>query len=83
MSETAPKKKKFDRARIRAILRDAGDVVWRSRRRLLIGIPILLVNRLSQWFLHFRDGLTESHVAFIHRLNSRVFDLQRLMPNSF
>ena len=56
MSETAPKKKKLDRARLRAILRDAGDVVWRSRRRLLIGIPILLVNRLSSLVL---PGMTK------------------------
>jgi ABC-type multidrug transport system fused ATPase/permease subunit len=55
MSETAPKKK-FDRARIRAILRDAGDVIWRSRRRLLIGLPILLVNRLSSIVL---PGMTK------------------------
>jgi len=56
MSETAPKKKKMDRARLRAILRDAGDVVWRSRRRLFIGIPILLVNRLSSIVL---PGMTK------------------------
>src|SRR6202521_6204314 len=47
MSEMAPKKKKFDRARIRVQLRDAGDLVWRSRRRLLLGLPLLLINRLS------------------------------------
>jgi ABC-type multidrug transport system fused ATPase/permease subunit len=56
MSEGTPKKKKMDRARIRAILRDAGEVVWRSRRRLLIGIPILLINRLSSIVL---PGMTK------------------------
>jgi ABC-type multidrug transport system fused ATPase/permease subunit len=56
MSEATPKKKKMDRARIRAILRDAGEVVWRSRRRLLIGIPILLINRLSSIVL---PGMTK------------------------
>ena len=35
----------MDRARLRAILRDARDIIWRSRRRLLIGVPLLLVNR--------------------------------------
>jgi subfamily B ATP-binding cassette protein MsbA len=41
----------MDRARLRAILRDAADIVWRSRRRLLIGIPLLLVNRLTSLVL--------------------------------
>ena len=41
----------MDRARLRAILRDAGDIIWRSRRRLLIGIPLLLVNRLTSLVL--------------------------------
>jgi ABC-type multidrug transport system fused ATPase/permease subunit len=49
-TETKPKKR-MDRARLRAILRDAGDIIWRSRRRLLIGIPILLVNRLTSLVL--------------------------------
>jgi ABC-type multidrug transport system fused ATPase/permease subunit len=40
-------KKKMDRARMKVILRDAGEIIWGSRRRLLIGIPLLLVNRLS------------------------------------
>ncbi len=56
MSETTPKKKKFDRARIRVLLRDAGDLVWRSRRRLLIGLPLLLINRLSSIVL---PGMTK------------------------
>src|SRR5256885_1802190 len=41
----------MDRARLRAIVRDAGDIVWRSRRRLLIGIPLLLINRLTSLVL--------------------------------
>src|ERR1700674_1704125 len=56
MSEMAPKKKKFDRARIRVQLRDAGDLVWRSRRRLLLGLPLLLINRLSSIVL---PGMTK------------------------
>ncbi len=74
MSETAPKKKKFDRARIRAILRDAGDVLWRSRRRLLIGIPILLVNRLSSLVLPgmtkflFDDVIGKRHYELLWKL---------------
>ena len=32
---------------MRALLRDAGEVIWSSRRRLLIGMPLLLLNRMS------------------------------------
>src|SRR5436190_12433595 len=41
----------MDRARLRAILLDARDIIWRSRRRLFIGIPLLLVNRLTSLVL--------------------------------
>ena len=44
-------KKKMDRARLKTILRDAGEIIWRSRRRLLIGIPLLLLNRASSLVL--------------------------------
>jgi subfamily B ATP-binding cassette protein MsbA len=44
-------KKPMDRARLRAILSDARDIIWRSRRRLLIGIPLLLINRLTSLVL--------------------------------
>ncbi len=40
-------KRKLDRERLRVLLRDAADLIWRSRRRLLLGIPLLLVNRLG------------------------------------
>jgi len=45
--EVKKAKKKMDRARMKVILRDAGEIIWGSRRRLLIGVPLLLVNRLS------------------------------------
>src|SRR6266550_9272049 len=45
--EVKKAKKKMDRARMKVILRDAGQIIWGSRRRLLIGLPLLLVNRLS------------------------------------
>ena len=51
MSDPAKPKKPMDRARVRAILRDARDIIWRSRRRLFIGIPLLLVNRLTSLVL--------------------------------
>jgi subfamily B ATP-binding cassette protein MsbA len=40
MSERKP-------ARMRLLLKDARDIVWRARGRLLLGIPLMLVNRLS------------------------------------
>src|SRR5256714_13895919 len=51
MSPEPKVKKPMDRARLRAILRDAGEIIWRSRRRLLIGIPLLLLNRLTSLVL--------------------------------
>ncbi len=51
------KKKRMDRARFRAILRDAGEIVWRSRSRLAIGVPLLLVNRLSGLVLPYMSKL--------------------------
>jgi subfamily B ATP-binding cassette protein MsbA len=59
-------KKPMDRARLRAILRDAGDIIWRSRRRLLIGIPLLLINRAGGLVLpattkYFIDDVIGKH----------------------
>jgi len=52
MPEDAPKaKKKLDRARMKVMLRDAGQILWRSRRRLYLGIPLILINRLSGFVL--------------------------------
>src|SRR5205085_4870420 len=45
--EPKKKKRKMDKARAFALLRDAGDLVWRARLRLLIGLPILLINRAA------------------------------------
>jgi ABC-type multidrug transport system fused ATPase/permease subunit len=45
--DKAKTKKRMDRARVWAILKDAGDIIWRSRTRLLIGIPLLIINRAS------------------------------------
>ena len=46
----------MDRARLRAILADAGDLIGRSRSRLVLGIPLLLVNRLTSIVL---PGMTK------------------------
>jgi subfamily B ATP-binding cassette protein MsbA len=49
--EVKKAKKKMDRARMKAILRDAVQIIRGSRRRLYIGIPLILVNRLSSLVL--------------------------------
>ena len=46
-----PKRARLDPLRRKAILKDAGDLIWRSRRRLLLGLPLLLVNRLMSIIL--------------------------------
>src|SRR6266498_2611090 len=66
MSEPAKAKKPMDRARLKAIVRDAGDIIWRSRRRLLIGIPLLLLNRAGGLVLpattkYFIDDVIGKH----------------------
>jgi subfamily B ATP-binding cassette protein MsbA len=47
MAAEKPPKKKLDRARVKLILADARELIWRSRVRLLIGIPLLLINRVT------------------------------------
>jgi ABC-type multidrug transport system fused ATPase/permease subunit len=47
MSEPSKQKRKMDRIRFRALLKDAWELIWRSRRRLLLGIPLLLINRAT------------------------------------
>ena len=43
MAEDAPKKK----LNTRLLLRDAADLVWRARRRLFLGLPLMAINRVS------------------------------------
>jgi ABC-type multidrug transport system fused ATPase/permease subunit len=40
----APAEKK---RHLREALREAGEIVWRARRRLALGLPLMLINRLS------------------------------------
>ncbi len=56
MSEEPGKKRKLDRKRLRLLLADAGDLIWRSRGRLLLGVPLLLINRLTNIVL---PGITK------------------------
>jgi subfamily B ATP-binding cassette protein MsbA len=61
--ETGDKaKKKMDKARFRAVLKDAGEIIWRSRLRLAIGIPLLLANRLSSIVLPYLSKLLYDNV---------------------
>jgi ABC-type multidrug transport system fused ATPase/permease subunit len=46
-ADAVPKKRKLDRARMLLLLGDARALIWRARVRLLIGIPLMLVNRLA------------------------------------
>src|SRR6478735_3395970 len=36
---------------MRALLSDAREIIWRARYRLLLGLPLMLVNRLSSLVL--------------------------------
>src|SRR5436305_888884 len=45
MAET--KKRKLDRKRAMGLLNDAWQLIWRARKRLLIGIPLMFINRLA------------------------------------
>src|SRR5216683_2675263 len=56
MSDDPKQKKKLDRQRLRLLLADAGDLIWRSRGRLLLGVPLLLINRLTNIVL---PGITK------------------------
>src|SRR3954463_11899242 len=72
--DKATTKKKMDKARLRAVLKDAGDIIWRSRARLAIGIPLLLANRLSSIVLPYMskllydDVLAKGHVDLLPKL---------------
>jgi len=35
------------RARIKLLLRDAANLIWRARKRLLLGLPLMFINRIS------------------------------------
>ncbi|HEV8660630.1 MAG TPA: ABC transporter ATP-binding protein [Thermoanaerobaculia bacterium] len=40
-------KRKLDRQRTISLLRDAREIVWSARRRLALGLPLMLINRLA------------------------------------
>jgi ABC-type multidrug transport system fused ATPase/permease subunit len=47
VAEEKPKKRKLDRTRIKSLLHEAGVLIWRSRGRLLLALPLMLINRLA------------------------------------
>src|SRR5438132_9325512 len=51
MSDEQKQKKKLDRQRLGLLMGDAWDLIWRSRGRLLLGVPLLLINRLTNIIL--------------------------------
>jgi subfamily B ATP-binding cassette protein MsbA len=51
MSAEPKQKRKLDRQRLRLLLGDAWDLIWRSRGRLLLAVPLLMVNRLTNIIL--------------------------------
>ena len=57
MAEDKKKKRKLDRERVQGLLRDAWDLIWRSRGRLLLGLPLLLINRLTSIVLPYLTKL--------------------------
>jgi subfamily B ATP-binding cassette protein MsbA len=63
-----------DKAPFRAIVRDAWDVIWRARRRLLLGFPLMLMNRLSGLAMPFitkrliDDVITKGHHDLLWKL---------------
>ncbi|HJW93645.1 MAG TPA: ABC transporter ATP-binding protein [Thermoanaerobaculia bacterium] len=44
MADAKPKRK-LSRERMKELLNDAGQLIWRSRKRLLIGFPLMFINR--------------------------------------
>jgi subfamily B ATP-binding cassette protein MsbA len=63
-----------DKPPFRVIARDAWDVVWRARRRLLLGIPLMLMNRVSGLAMPFitkrlvDDVITNRHYDLLWKL---------------
>src|SRR4051794_12346103 len=35
------------KTRFKLVLRDAGQLIWRARKRLLLGLPLMFINRIS------------------------------------
>src|SRR5438105_3335962 len=42
-----PAARKDRRARTKTLLRDAGQLIWRARKRLLLGLPLMFINRIA------------------------------------
>src|SRR5712691_6117750 len=67
MPEKPPRK--LDRQRTISLLRDARDIIWTARRRLLIGLPLMLINRLAGIVLPGTTKYLIDGVIIHHRLD--------------
>jgi len=81
VAEEKPKKRKLDRARIKVLLHEAGILIWRSRGRLLLALPLMLVNRLAGIVIpgtmkYLIDDVLgkgqPSHTDLLWRLSTRI-----------
>jgi subfamily B ATP-binding cassette protein MsbA len=71
MSDSKPDRKP---GRSRALFHDALELVWRTRHRLLLGLPLMLVNRLSglvlpgttKWLID--DVITKGHHELLWKI---------------
>src|SRR5260221_7583007 len=66
VAEEKPKKRKLDRVRVTALLRDAWELVWRARARLLLSIPLLLINKSASIILPWMTKLLIDSVIPSH-----------------
>ena len=53
--------------RMRSLLRDAWEIVWRSRRRLLLGFPLMFINRIVGFILPLSTKYLIDNVIVKHQ----------------
>src|SRR5437764_9752043 len=49
----APQDQKDRKPKGKTLLQDAGQLVWRARRRLILGLPMMLINRVAALVLPY------------------------------
>ena len=67
MSDEPKPKRKLDRQRTKQLLHDAKEIIWTARRRLLIGLPLMLINRLAGLVLPWTTKWLVDGVIVHHR----------------
>src|SRR6266550_3107500 len=63
-----PARRKLSAARMKPLLHDAGQLIWRARRRLLIGLPLMFINRLAGLVLPWMTKYLIDDVIVKHNL---------------